>query len=209
MRNSVSQSVIKYLLLLAFAVLLANCSSYRQLQPAEVNRDHSVKVFLTNGSMLEGIVLSRDSTTFTVMAASDHQTHMIEHRAVRRIERSGKHFDYQGNPISSAEIEKYKKNRNTWGYAVGGAAVGALGGLTLGYPVWLANDNPPPLFGAGVGLVVGSIYFATRGIKKDRDIAMSEVRYLHDREYELEQQKEGEEARLRDLARHRRRCKNS
>ncbi|NIV03087.1 hypothetical protein GWN26_00465, partial [Candidatus Saccharibacteria bacterium] len=62
------------------------------------------------------------------------------------------------------------------------AAIGGLSGLAIGVPVWLAADDPPPFFVSGVGAVVGSIYFATRGITKDKEDAISKVRFLRARE---------------------------
>ncbi len=109
------------------------------------------------------------------------------------------YYDYEGYPISEAEIAKYRDNRNTWGHAIGGAVIGGLAGLAIGIPVWLANDNPPPLFVGGLGMIVGSIVFGAKGVKRDHQVAVAKVRALRYRESELQAEKLNEEKRLQEL----------
>ena len=193
------KSLCSAVLLLIVVLFLSNCSGSRYLNLPEVKKDQSVKIYLKNGQVQEGIVTEQTGSELEIISAYDHLAHTLKSTDISRVELSGKHYDYGGYPISSAEIEKYKKNRNTWGYAIGGAVIGGLAGLAIGYPIWVANDNPPPLFGAGVGAVIGSIYFATRGIKKDQHIAINQVRYIRIKEYELEQEKQAEEERLKEI----------
>jgi hypothetical protein len=189
------------ILLLVVTLFLWNCGGPRYLSVPEVKKDQSVKVYLKNGQVQEGIVTEQTGSALGIISASDHQPYTLNSTEISRVEISGYHYDYRGYPISSAEIEKYKKNRNTWGYAIGGAVVGGLAGLAVGYPIWVANDNPPPLFAAGIGAVIGSIYFASRGIKKDQQVAINQVRYIRDKEHDLEQQKQAEEEKLKEIER--------
>lgn len=187
--------------LLLAAFLFFQCGGSRYLALPEVKEDQSVKLFLKNGKVQEGIVKGQNGSELQMISASDHQPYTFSNAEISRIELSASHYDHRAYPISDAEIEKYKNTRNTWGYAIGGAVVGGLAGLAIGYPIWVANDNPPPLFIAGIGAVIGSIYFATRGIKKDQQAAVQKVRYLRDHEYALEEEKNAEQKRLDELNR--------
>ncbi len=181
------------------ALLLVNCSSSRFLNVDNVKTNQSVRVFLKTGEAREGIVVRQDETKLTIVDSKDHEPIEIQRNEIRQVELSTSNFDYDGYPISNAEIAKYKSSRNTWGYAVGGAAIGAAVGLAIATPIWLANDNPPPLFGAGLGLIVGSIYFGSRGIKKDREVALQQVREIRGLESQLAQEKAAEEEKLRAI----------
>lgn len=171
-------------------VALTGCTGARFIAPEAIETDAAVKVYTLDRQTVDGIVIKRDIDTITLVAESDHMPREILLDSIRRVERLDKVYDYDANLISGAEIEKYKENRNTWGYAIGGSVIGALGGLAVGYPVWLAADDPPPLFVAGVGAVIGSIYWGRKGIQKDREIAISQVRYLRIREAQLKAEQE-------------------
>ncbi len=187
--------------LLAALALFSQCGGSRYLSMEEVKKEQSVKLYLRNGKVEEGIVTGNSASELTLISAADHQSHTYTATEISRVEPSATYYDYQAYPISGAEIEKYKGSRNAWAYGVGGAVLGGLVGLAINYPIWVANDDPPPLLGAGIGAVVGSIYFATRGIKKDQQTAVRQVRYLRERENELEKEKQSEEERLREIER--------
>lgn len=196
-----SKQMLQPAVLLAALALFSQCGAPRYLSMEEVKKEQSVKLYLRNGSVEEGIVTEHSASELTLVSAADHQNRTYAAADISRMEPSATYYDYRAYPISSAEIEKYKGSRNAWAYGVGGAVVGGLIGLAINYPVWVANDNPPPLLGAGLGAVVGSIYFATRGIKKDQQTAVRQVRYLRERESELEEEKHSEEDRLREIQR--------
>lgn len=180
-------------------ILLSSCSTSRYLSTEQINNDQSVRVLLTDGKEYQGIVIENTGQTFTIVSMDDHQPHQVSFNDIRRIESVKTYYDYQGYPISEAEIEKYRDNRNTWGHAVGGAVIGGLAGLAIGIPIWLANDNPPPLFVGGLGMIVGSIFFGAKGVKRDHQVAVAKVRAVRYRESELQAEKLNEEKRLQEL----------
>ena len=185
--------------ILVLSLLFSFCSSPRYLAVDKVSQDQAVKVYLSDGSVYRGIVIENTGQEMTIVSADDHQTYQVAFTQIRRIERLNTYFDYQGYPISEAEIAKYKTSRNTWGHAIGGAVIGGLVGLSVGIPIWLANDNPPPLFVGGLGVIVGSIFFGARGVKRDHQVAVETVRAVRFRDSELQAEKQNEERRLKEL----------
>ena len=99
----------------------------------------------------------------------------------------------------TAAIERNTGKRNFWGYAIGGAAIGGLAGIGAGIPVWLAVDNPPPLFVGGVGAVLGSIYFAGKGIRKDRLVAVETIREDRVLQQKLQAEQAAEQDQINQL----------
>ena len=187
------------LLLLLLSLIMAGCASSRVIRTGDVDAGQSVKLYLHSGEIVDGVVLESGHNEILFVGDTDHQKRTIAKSEIRRIEHSPQDFDYQAFPISNAEIQKYKQSKNTWGYAIGGGIVGGIGGLAVGIPIWLANDDPPPLLAAGLGFVLGSIYFATRGIKKDREEALTQVRVLRQKEEQLDDKRKAEIAKLKAI----------
>ncbi len=195
-----SVNFLNNLLFVCFvAALLFNCSSSSYFKVDDIQEDQSIRLYLKNGEAKEGIIIDQDEEALTFVDSKDHQPIRININQIHQVKYAKQNFDYNGHPISEAEIAKHKKNRNAWGYAVGGAAVGTAIGLAIATPIWLSNDNPPPLFGAGLGLVVGSIYFGSKGIKKDRETAIRHVREMRGMETQLARDKAAEELRLKEI----------
>ncbi len=192
----IAQHSVLMLLLLGF---FWNCTTSKVILRPEVKQDQSVKIFTRANQVLEGIVIQVDEEQLTLISTANSQKETVPFKEIRRIERSDKVFDYNARPISKAEIEKFKGSRNTLGYAAGGAAIGGLAGLAIGLPIWLSQDNPPPLFAAGIGAVLGSIYFGVKGMRRDEDIAIQKVRYFRRRETDLVKEKQKEEQRLKEI----------
>ncbi|MEL6821739.1 MAG: hypothetical protein AAFP70_08265 [Calditrichota bacterium] len=199
MKMDVQKQYAKLLAVFLLFLLLSNCSTSKVITNNQVDTYQSIRVFLTNGDTMEGLVTSRDAETITLVSSSDDLEHKLLYSDISRLERSDKHFDMQANVISDAEIKKYRNNRNSWVYALGGAAISGLAGIAVGLPVWYAVDNPPPFFTGGLGAVFGSIYFANRGMKRDDKEALAKVRFLREHEDGLEAARVEEQTRLKAL----------
>jgi hypothetical protein len=191
--------VDKRIFFLVLVLLLTSCAGSKFIKVEDVEAQQDVKLFLSDGKVHEGLVLERRVDKILFVDAADQSVKEISISDVRRIEKSTNYYDYNGYPISEAEIKKYRKNKNTWGYAIGGGFIGGAVGLAVGLPIWLANDNPPPLFATGLGFVAGSILYASKGVNKDRRIAVIQVREFRKTERELEAQRKIEEERLKQL----------
>lgn len=194
----------KFPLLLAALFLglaTVGCSSSRYISQEEIESTQAIKVIVASGSSYQGLVIKQDPYEITMVLENDHTTQVIKREEIRRVEKLDTYYDMEAYPISGAEIEKYKENRNAWGFAAGGAVAGGLAGLAVGVPLWLANDNPPPLFVAGLGAVVSSIYFVSRGIERDREAAVEKVRYIRTREKQMKAQTAAEQEELEKLKR--------
>lgn len=116
MRKSIHAVTRRLLAVLLFSAVLMSCSGPRYLNTGDVRTEQSVKLYLQNGDAYEGIVVGQEGSELSLLNQSDKQTYTFAHRDIRRIERSRQEHDYSANPISPAEIEKYKTNRNTWVY---------------------------------------------------------------------------------------------
>lgn len=185
-----------YLLVIA---LLMSCSAPRYVTLNDVEKESEVKIYTAGGKVLEGIITEKSDSGIVLTTEKDHEPHTLSTTDIRRIEKSDKNYDFRAHLISDAEIEKYKSNRNGWGYAVGGIFLGGLAGILVGLPFWYADAGIPPYFTGGIGAVAGSIFFGAKGIKKDREIAIETVRYLRKKDREFEDQKASEEQRIKEL----------
>lgn len=199
MKKDVQKRYAQFIAVFMLFLLLSNCSTSKVITTNQVDSYQSVRVYLTNGDTMEGLVTSREAETITIVSSRDHLEHKLLFSDISRLEQSDKHFDMQANEISDAEIKKYRSNRNSWVYALGGAAISGLAGIAVGLPVWYAVDNPPPFFTGGLGAVVGSIYFANRGMKRDEKEALAKVRFLREHEDGLEAARVEEQSRLKAL----------
>jgi hypothetical protein len=189
-------AVFTYALIIS---LLFGCSAPRYLELNDIKKETSVKIYLSGGNVVEGLITGRSDSEIVFVNERDHQTQTLKINEIRRIEKSTKNFDFRGNLISDAEIGQYKSSRNSWGYAIGGAALGGLFGVLVGLPFWYADAGVPPYFTGGIGAVSGSIFFGLRGIQKDREIAIETVRYLREKEKDLQKEKDEEERKLEEL----------
>lgn len=180
--------------------LLTGCSSTNILVPEKIKKDDGVKLYFTDGTIDNGIIIKTELNTLVYVSETDHKPRPVKLENIRRIEKAENIYDYQAYPISRAEIDKYKSNRNTWGYAVGGGIIGAAAGLAVGLPLWYADiDQVPPYFWAGAGAVIGSIYFAFKGQDKDRLEAIRKIRYSRLSDEDVKNEIDDEKKKLEEI----------
>ncbi len=188
------------ILIITVSIFVNSCSGGKRITLQDTKNNQAVKIVYKDGSFDEGIIKEIGKEKIIFVSEEGHKPFEIEVNRIRRIEKLEKSYDDLAYSISGAEINKYKKNRNTWGYAIGGAVVGAAAGLVLGLPLWLADvDAIPPYFWSGAGAVAGSIFFAIRGQEKDKDIAIQRIRAIRKAERELEEEIDKEKKQLEEI----------
>jgi hypothetical protein len=189
------------ILISIFSFLILCCSGSRYLAVDRIKENQEAKLVFDDGSSEVGIINEKSADSILFVSNSNHTSRAISLQEIRRIEKiDNVVFDNLAYPISPAEIDKYKNNRNTWGYAIGGVVIGAAAGIAVSFPLWLAEiDAVPPLFWAGAGAVAGSIFFAIKGQEKDKDIAISKIRRIREAEREIEEQLAKEKEKLQKL----------
>ena len=183
---------------LSVIILLFSCSSTSTFTVREAEQNQAVKIFLKDGKKDTGIVLNNDFTTLVYVSENTHEKQAVNHENIMRIEKIDIVYDYQAYQISKAEIDKVKSNRSTWGYAIGGAVIGAAAGLAVGLPFW---DEVSPLIFSGTGAVLGSMFFAFRGQDKDKENAIEQIRYIRMSESDLQNQVDEEKKKLEEIER--------
>lgn len=190
--------------LIILMVIIAACSGNKTFTVNNVENNQAVKFYLNDGSTDSGIILGKENGTLTYVSNSDHERKTINSKDIRRVEKLDIIYDYRADEISKAEIDKTKSSRNTWGYAIGGAFIGAAGGLAVGLPLWYADvDQVPPYFYAGAGAVAGSIFFAVRGQEKDRQDAIREIRIQRLMDQNLQKELDTEKQKLNEIEKER------
>lgn len=179
--------------------LIMSCSMSRYININNAKEEKSVKLFMANGETMEGLITQKTDTSITLVSAKDFNAYILDISDIRHVEKSQLNYDFDGKPISNAEIEKNKSNRNAWGYAIGGAVLGGVIGIVVDLPLWHADVGIAPYFMGGIGATTGSIFFGLRGLQKDREIAIGKVRYLREMQKELEDKKTEEERHLAEI----------
>lgn len=185
---------------LLFAVMLLGSCSSNTMNLQKLDRDQSVRIFFKNGTVDNGIILKKEAENIRFVSGATHQENIIKLNDILRVEKLELVYDYNADEISNAEIDKNKGSGNTWGYALGGAVIGAAAGIAVGLPLWYADvDQIPPYFFAGAGAVAGSIFFAFKGQDKDKEIAVKKIRYSRMSDQEIQKQLEEEKKRIEEL----------
>ncbi len=188
--------VFRLLGILIILGIFAGCGGSKFLTIKKAKPGLAVRIFTADGKVSEGLILQNSGKEIRYVAQSDHELHTLATREIRQIVKIDKYYDDMANPISNAEIDKYRTNKNMWTYAVGGAVVGAVAGILIAYPFWKADiDFIPPYFVGGAGAVASSIYFANQGRKKDRQVAIQKIWAIrrHDRQLQEQVNKEKQE----------------
>ncbi len=176
------------------------CSGSRYLRFEQVEPEHSIRLFTYKGQLYEGLVMERTDHSLTLLNESDGQKYTFSAKEIRQIQPSRKEHDFDGKPITKAELERYRTTRNTLGYAIGGMIIGGFSGLVIGYPLWATETvNIPPFFTGGVAAIISSLYFGNKGMKKDEWEAVQKVRYIRLENKRLKQQLQAEAERLQKL----------
>jgi hypothetical protein len=199
----------KYSYYFLFAVLFSWSCSSNNLNLHKLDRDQSVRLFYKDGTVDNGIILKKEMENIRYVSEATHQEKISKLDDILRVEKLRIVYDYKAYEISNAEIDRNKGTGNTWGYALGGAVIGAAAGIAIGLPLWYADvDQVPPYFLAGAGAVAASIYFAFKGQDKDKELAVKKIRYSRMSDEELKKLLEEEKKQIEELEKQKQKLQN-
>jgi len=189
-----------WLIFILYTVFFINCTGSRNLLPQNLSIGQSAKIVYADGKSENVFVSAKDEDELTVVSESEHVSKTVPIKNIRSISNIRVFYDDLAYPISLAEIEKNKRSRNAWGYAIGGAVAGGAIGLVSALPFWYAEvGGIPPYFVAGAGAIVGSIFYALKGQDKDKMIAVEKIRSIRQIEREMEAQIKLEKEQINKL----------
>ncbi len=172
------KKVITVALSLLFFIYTVACSSGKMLDKNEPLEQESVRITLTDGSQMEGIVVKQTADELIYIDAKTHNKETVKAAAVQTISKSDYVYDFSGNPIPEAEIKKYKGSNKTLLYGSGGLLLGAAAGIGTGLIIVSADTNQTTLaqITAGAFMVTGAVVFGLMGADKDYQNAVHEAR---------------------------------
>lgn len=168
------KKTITVILIFTLLLQLISCASQGKLIKGIPERGESVIIVKKNGIMLEGLFIKNDNTQYIYIDNKTHKAEKIEKSEIKRIERSSKIYDFEGNNISRTDIGNEKSNSRMLGYGTGGFAIGTAVGFGIG--ALLASSGVPLLYPMLAGAVTGTYYFGSMGSDSDRDEAIKNIR---------------------------------
>ena len=118
---------------------------------------------------------------------------------MKRIDYLDEYLDYNGDPVSNAEINRYKGKKHSVTYTMGGFVLGGIGGTALALPFWYADTGIKPYFIGGVGAVIGGVYFGFKGKKQDEERAVETIRLIRKKKAEIKEQTNQKQNELKEL----------
>ncbi len=162
------------------AVALSGCSSRIALKPEQLTPQQTVYVKLQSGQSVSGDIESVDSENLVIR---DQRGQAWQARRSQITELSGPEpiRDSDGRIISEKEIRQYKTSYNARLFTISG------GLLSLGSSFFLSsmlsraageeNRDAIILGGTALGTTAGTWLFYRMGARKDRTVAIREIKY--------------------------------
>jgi len=155
---------------------LIQCSGKRKLNPEKPYTQSSVRIYLENNKIKEGIVLKRVGDLLYYVDAESHKKDSINYRSIKSIHESESIYDFEGYAIPKADINKAKGMKKKLTYGGGGLILGTAVGTAVGISLIAAGvDFRVPVSMALFG-VAGAWMFGAKGSDKDFEDATYEVR---------------------------------
>jgi len=160
-------------------LIAAGCSSQKLLSEKGLQEHQTVKIELGSGESVEGEIAKNDAATLVI---KDHKSKFwrANKSDIVRISGPVPVYDYENKIISEQEISQNKKSTQTWYYVLGGGVLSLGSSFFLGSMISRAGDGDlrdGVIWSvAGVGTAVGAFLFARKGSRKDRLIAIDDIR---------------------------------
>lgn len=170
------KKVLNVFLILALMLNLFACAGSRaEFDPAQPSAGYSVQVTLSNGRILEGLLLRAESDKYQLIDSQSHKQVIINKKDVRAIKKSPQEYDFEGNVITAGDMADAEGISRTLGYGIGGVVLGAGAGFGLGVAL-AAAATVPFLYPIAALSIAGGWYFGKQGADRDEQLAVDTVR---------------------------------
>lgn len=166
---------ILYIMMFSLMFNLLYCSGGRYLSLKESEVGESLKFILTDGEMVEGVLLKKESNSIKYVDTKTNKPEDLVNSRIQRLEYSRLVYDLEAKPIPENEIGRMKGGTKTFAYGIGGLVLGAAVGFGVG-ALMLESTEIPLIYPMGVLGLVGGIYFGYKGSGSDREDAITQIR---------------------------------
>ena len=169
------KKIISSILIITLLFSLIACSSQGQLIKGMPEQGQSVVIHTKPGQIKEGLFIKLDSEQIIYIDKDTHKAETIHNGLIDYFKIADKHYDFEGNEITDKDIGDERGYGRTFGYGVGGFALGAALGFGVGIILQKSEITAPivPMISLGLG---GAYLFGDMGYKSDTEIAIKEVR---------------------------------
>jgi len=158
---------------------LVGCAHWTPVKLEEVRPKETVQLSMRSGAKVTGEVVITDASHLVLQEAAG-RTYRIRAEDISSIKKKPGAYDGAGMPISEREIAASKGHRQLFLYTLGGTA------LSFGMSFYLGSmgqralqedqtDKTVTIATTAVGTTLGTIYFALKGDKKDRQHAIQQI----------------------------------
>ena len=166
---------ISYILAISVIMNLWYCSGGRYLSLKDSKVGESLKFILTDGEMVEGVLLKKESNSIKYVDTKTNKPEDLANNKIQRLEYANLVYDLEAKPIPESEIKRSKGATKTLAYGVGGLVLGAAAGFGVG-ALMLESTEIPLIYPMGILGLVGGIYFGHKGSGSDRNDAITQIR---------------------------------
>ncbi len=159
---------------------LAGCAGWQVAQLDEVQPRNFVEITLSSGNKIQGEVIAVE--VGQTIIKTDGKAYKIDNDNITALRAKPSVYDDQGQIITEAEIKMVKTNKQTILYAIGGTALSFGTSFFIGSMIQRSmeddTDSTPRVIATTLGTTVGGVIFTILGTKKDRTIAVENIKDL-------------------------------
>jgi len=171
------KKLITLVLIISLVFSIIACSGQGQLIKGTPEQGQSVVIHTKSGQIKEGLFIKVDSEQIIYIDKETHKAETIHKGLIDYYKISDKHYDFEGNEITDANISDERGYGRTLGYGFGGFALGTAVGFGIGL-VLQSTSSIAPIIPMAVIALGGSAYFGVMGNSSDKEIAIKDVRIL-------------------------------
>jgi len=200
------KKIISSILIITLLFSIIACSSQGQLIKGIPEQGQSVVIHTKPGQIKEGLFIKLDNEQIIYIDKDTHKAETIHNGLIDYYKIANKHYDFEGNEITDANISDERGYGRTLGYGFGGFALGTAVGFGIGL-VLQSTSSIAPIIPMSVIALGGATYFGIMGNSSDKEVAIKDVRdkrFVNTKdkfEKELEQTKKLIEAKKKEKER--------